>query len=111
MKVSDRIKEIRNVLDSSGVDRTVGAIRIIVSADLIQLEAEVVEALQAARQEGWDAGYRWQCIEQLETDKGGHKAALQEARQEGYLNGYRDGYTGGYKDGIHDGSDDAASVR
>ncbi len=58
MKVSDRIKEIRNVLDSSGVDRTVGAIRIAVSADLIQLEAEIAEALQAAKQEGYLNGYR-----------------------------------------------------
>ncbi len=58
MKVSDRIKEIRNVLDSSGVDRTVGAIRIIVSADLTQLVAEIAKALQAARQEGYLNGYR-----------------------------------------------------
>ena len=123
MKVSDRIKELRKSLANATID-TVN--RYLIERQLNQLvndvaealriakeegfdigdksgkkhaEAEAAGALQAAKQEGWDAGYRWQCIEQLETDKGGHKAALQEAKQEGYLNGYGDGYSSGYEDG------------
>ena len=54
MKVSDRIKELRTVMQDgillSSVDRD------ILAARLIQLEANIAEDLQAARQKGFQAG-------------------------------------------------------
>ncbi len=54
MKVSDRIKELRKDLANSTID-TIN--RAAIDARLIQLEAEVAEVLQAARQEGYLTGY------------------------------------------------------
>ncbi len=70
MEVKQQMQKIRNMLDDVSVDRTRRVRAIAVSGELDQLEVEIVKALQAARQEGWDAGHRWMCIKRLAAGKG-----------------------------------------
>ena len=74
MKVSERIKQIQ---DCSIVEQGVFICR------LAQLEAEIVAALQTARQEGYQAGLDWM----LNGKEGVDVEALQAARQEGFQAG------------------------
>ena len=72
VKVSDRIIRLRIILennDLNALDRI-----IIVWGKMMQLEAEIAEALQIAREEGHDAGYNL---------------------------GVNVGYQDGYKEGLH----------
>ena len=55
MKVSERIKELQVIMQDS-ISLSLVDHSIIVN-QLIQLEVEIVEALQVARQEGEEAGY------------------------------------------------------
>ncbi len=55
MKVSDRIKEIRNRLND---DVGVLALRTALNSQLTQLETDVAEALLIARQEGHKTGIK-----------------------------------------------------
>ena len=67
MKVSDRIQQLQMIVkyaDITAIDST------IIQRQLIELEMEIVKALQAAKQEGWDAGHRWMCIKRLAAGKG-----------------------------------------
>ena len=55
MRVSERIGLIREDVERCNlpmIDDTV------IMSQLHQLEAEIADALQVARQEGWDVGYR-----------------------------------------------------
>ncbi len=58
MKVSERISKIRNLLTGPSVNRTIEGLRTTVKTELIQFEAEIVEALQEAREQGHDIGFR-----------------------------------------------------
>lgn len=55
MKVLERIKELRNVLANCTIN-TDG--RTALEYKINQLEAAVIENLQTARQEGYQAGYQ-----------------------------------------------------
>ena len=77
MKVSDRIKQIRRQLKSTSQ----------IECELVQLEAEIADAPQAAKQEGYLNGYR-----------------------DGYSGGYEDGYQAGYKVGHVAGYDDVMNA-
>ena len=83
MKVSDRIKDIRaNVNIISGCSTYHDRLSIA-QQQLIQLEVEIAEALQAAKQEGYLTGYK---------------------------DGYSGGYEDGYKVGRIAGYDDAMNA-
>ena len=89
MKVSDRTKELRKSLANATVD-TIN--RYLIERQLNQLEDDVVDALQAARQEGYDVGYSIKVRQEAANGKDGVDVeALQEARQAGYSEGYKEG--------------------
>ncbi len=58
MKVLDRINRIKKVLNDSGVDRTAGALKILITDEIGQLKDEIAVALLFARQVGYQAGSR-----------------------------------------------------
>ena len=78
MKVSERIKDIRanvNVVDGCSINHD----RLpIIQQQLIQLEVEIVEALQIARQEGYRAGFNnratWDTKDKQPVDDTTHKS-------------------------------------
>lgn len=55
MKVSERIQRIRAIVELDDFD--IADKVIITQIELIQLEVDIVEALQIARQEGYIAGW------------------------------------------------------
>ncbi len=81
MEVIDRIKCMRKSLESVNLNMVIIA---DIQQQLTQFEAEIIEALRIAKEEGFDIG-----------DKSGKKHAeaeavgiLQAARQEGYKAGF-----------------------
>lgn len=70
MKVSERISKIWAVVDDTDVYPP--EVNAIIKRQLLQLEAEIAEALQVTTQEGYQAGF-------------------DDGRQEGYKAGYDDG--------------------
>ena len=57
MKVSERIKELRRLLNEPEVSQPAIVSIVSIAYQVTQLEIEIVEALQVARHEGYKAGY------------------------------------------------------